>query len=174
MANVISEKQFQSDYHIIKKIGHGAFGEICLGTDLRTGRSVAIKKESSKTRFPQLFFEAKVYSLLEGGMGIPRIYLKGGLGDNNIMVMDLLGPSLEDLFNYCGRKFSLKTTLMLGIELLIRLEFIHHRNFIHRDIKPDNFVVGIGNRANVIYIIDFGLAKQYRDPFDYHHIPYCM
>ena len=81
-------------------------------------------------------------------------------------------PILEDLFNYCGRKFSLKTTMMLGIELITRLEFIHHRNFIHRDIKPDNFVVGIGDRANVIYILDFGLSKQYREPHNYRHIPY--
>ena len=102
----------------------------------------------------------KVYKILEGGMGISRVYMKGAVGDNNVMVMDLLGPSLEDLFNYCGRKFSLKTTLMLGIELITRLEFIHHRNFIHRDIKPDNFLVGIGDRANVVYVIDFGLSKQ--------------
>ena len=62
--------------------------------------------------------------------------------------------------------------MMLGIELITRLEFIHHRNFIHRDIKPDNFVVGIGDRANVIYILDFGLSKQYREPHNHRHIPY--
>lgn len=171
MANVISMKQFQRDYRLSKKIGHGAFGEICLGVSQHSGKLVAIKKESVKSRFPQLLFEAKVYSILAGGMGIPRVYMKGTLNDYNIMVMDLLGPSLEDLFNYCGRKFSLKTTMMLGIELITRLEFIHHRNFIHRDIKPDNFVVGIGDRANVIYILDFGLSKQYREPYNCKHIP---
>ena len=87
-------------------------------------------------------------------------YGYGILEDNNIMVMDLLGPSLEDMFNYCGRRFTLKTTMMLGIELITRLEFIHHRNFIHRDIKPDNFVIGTGDRANVVYIIDFGLESK--------------
>ena len=174
MSNVISLKQFQRDYIEKQKIGHGAFGEICLGISQRSGKLVAIKKESTKTRFPQLLFEAKVYSILEGGMGIPKVYMKGTLNDNNIMVMDLLGPSLEDLFNYCGRKFSLKTTMMLGIELITRLEFIHHRNFIHRDIKPDNFVVGIGERANVVFILDFGLSKQYREPYNYRHIPYLF
>ena len=68
----------------------------------------------------------------------------------------------------------MKTTMMLGIELLTRLEFIHHRNFIHRDIKPDNFVVGIEDRANVVYIIDFGLSKQYRDPYQRSHIAYSI
>ena len=172
MSNVISLKQFQRDYSVKQKIGHGAFGEICMGVSRHSGKLVAIKKESAKTRFPQLLFEAKVYSILESGMGIPKVYMKGTLGEHNIMVMDLLGPSLEDLFNYCGRKFSLKTTMMLGIELITRLEFIHHRNFIHRDIKPDNFVVGIGDRANVVYILDFGLSKQYREPITCKHIPY--
>lgn len=172
MANVLSTRQFQRDYSLSRKIGHGAFGEIYIGKSVRTGKPVAVKKEPINTKFPQLLYEAKVYSILEGGMGIPRVYMKGSMGDNNIMVMDLLGPSLEDLFNYCGRRFTLKTTMMLGIELITRLEFIHHRNFIHRDIKPDNFVIGIGERANVVYIIDFGLSKQYRDPYHTKHIPY--
>lgn len=172
MANILSAKQFQKDYKITRKIGHGAFGEIFIGSDLHTGKLIAIKKESSKTKCPQLLFEAKVYSILEGGMGIPKVFMKGVVGDNNVMVMELLGPSLEDMFNYCGRRFSLKTTMMLGIELITRLEFIHHRNFIHRDIKPDNFVIGTGERANVVYIIDFGLSKQYRNPYYYRHIPY--
>lgn len=174
MANILSAKQFQKDYKITRKIGHGAFGEIFIGSDLHTGKLIAIKKESSKTKCPQLLFEAKVYSILEGGMGIPKVFMKGVVGDNNVMVMELLGPSLEDMFNYCGRRFSLKTTMMLGIELITRLEFVHHRNFIHRDIKPDNFVIGTGERANVVYIIDFGLSKQYRNPYYYRHIPYAL
>ena len=171
---MMSGKQFQSDYASVSKIGHGAFGDIYLGTNKRTGKLYAIKKESAKTKYPQLLLEAKVYSVLEGGMGIPKVYVKATIGDNTVVVMDLLGPSLEDLFNYCGRKFTVKTTMMLGIELLTRLEFIHHRNFIHRDIKPDNFVVGIEDRANVVYIIDFGLSKQYRDPYQRSHIAYSI
>ena len=171
MASVISTRQFQRDYALEGKIGHGAFGEIYCGESLGSDKPVAVKKEAINAKFPQLLYEAKVYKILEGGMGISRVYMKGAVGDNNVMVMDLLGPSLEDLFNYCGRKFSLKTTLMLGIELITRLEFIHHRNFIHRDINPDNFLVGIGDRANVVYVIDFGLSKQYRDPYSHKHIP---
>lgn len=174
MAAILSAKQFHKDYEIKRKIGHGAFGEIYIGSDIHTGRPIALKKESSQCKCSQLRYEAKVYSILEGGMGIPKVYMNGILEDNNIMVMDLLGPSLEDMFNYCGRRFTLKTTMMLGIELITRLEFIHHRNFIHRDIKPDNFVIGTGERANVVYIIDFGLSKQYRNPHHFRHIPYLL
>jgi casein kinase 1/casein kinase 1 epsilon len=78
--------------------------------------------------------------------GIPNVYYCATEGEYNIMVMDLLGPSLEDLFNLCGRKFSLKTVLILADQMIQRIEYIHSRHFLHRDIKPDNFVIGIGKR----------------------------
>lgn len=161
-------------YSVGKIIGHGAFGEINEGVCLATGQKVAIKKEEKLSKNPQLRYEAKVARTLEGGMGIPRIYREAEMDRYNCIVMDLLGPSLEDMLNACHRRFSEKTVLMLGIEMLTRLEFVHHRHIIHRDIKPDNFVIGLGNRANVVYILDFGLSKRYRDAITRKHIRWVM
>jgi len=166
------ELRVGNKFRIGRKIGSGSFGDIYLGTNIATGEEVAIKLEGVKTKHPQLLYESKLYKILSGGVGIPYVRWYGVEGDYNVMVMDLLGPSLEDLFNYCSRKFSLKTVLMLADQLISRVEYIHSKNFIHRDIKPDNFLMGQGKRANQVNIIDFGLAKKYRDPKTHQHIPY--
>ena len=83
------------------------------GTDIQTGEEVAIKLESIKSRHPQLLYESKLYKILSGGVGIPNLHWYGVEGDYNVMVIDLLGPSLEDLFSFCGRKFSLKTVVSI-------------------------------------------------------------
>ncbi|PIN20223.1 Casein kinase (serine/threonine/tyrosine protein kinase) [Handroanthus impetiginosus] len=155
-----------------RKIGAGSFGELYLGVNIQTGEEVAVKLESVKTKHPQLYYESKLYMLLQGGTGIPHLKWFGVEGEYNAMVIDLLGPSLEDLFNYCNRKFSLKTVLMLADQLINRVEYMHSRGFLHRDIKPDNFLMGLGRKANQVYIIDYGLAKKYRDLQTHKHIPY--
>ncbi|XP_031502101.1 casein kinase 1-like protein 10 isoform X4 [Nymphaea colorata] len=159
-------------FRLGRKIGSGSFGELYLGLNIQTGEEVAIKLESVKTKHPQLHYESKLYILLQGGTGIPNLKWFGVEGEYNIMVIDLLGPSLEDLFNYCNRKFTLKTVLMLADQLINRIEYVHSRSFLHRDIKPDNFLMGLGRKANQVYIIDFGLAKKYRDLTTHKHIPY--
>ncbi|TMW99965.1 hypothetical protein EJD97_001607 [Solanum chilense] len=166
------ETRVGNKYRLGRKIGSGSFGEIYLGTNIQTNEEVAIKLENVKTKHPQLLYESKLYRILQGGTGIPNVRWYGVEGDYNVLVMDLLGPSLEDLFNFCSRKLSLKTVLMLADQMINRIEFVHSKSFLHRDIKPDNFLMGLGRRANQVYIIDFGLAKKYRDTSTHQHIPY--
>ncbi|TQD92275.1 hypothetical protein C1H46_022157 [Malus baccata] len=166
------ERVIGGKYKLGRKIGSGSFGEIFLATHTDTFEIVAVKIENSKTKHPQLLYEAKLYKILQGGSGIPNIKWSGINGEDNVLVLDLLGPSLEDLFVYCGRKFSLKTVLMLADQMITRIEFAHSKGFLHRDIKPDNFLMGLGRKANQVYIIDFGLAKRYRDATTNRHIPY--
>lgn len=165
-----------SNFKLVRKLGAGAFGEIFQGVNPKTNQEVAIKFENANSKNPQLFFEAKFYQYLlkdsnTPDKGIPRVYYCATEGDQNVMVMDLLGPSLEDLFNICNRKFSLKTVLMVSEQMLSRIEYVQSRYILHRDIKPDNFVIGQGSKQHKVYVIDFGLAKKYLSR-DGKHIPY--
>lgn len=166
------EVRLGGKYRLGRRIGQGSFGEIHLGVNVQTGEEVAIKLESTRSRHLQLQHESRLYRVLQGCPGIPNIYWYGMESAYNVMVMDLMGPSLEDMMNLCNRQMSLKTVLMLADQMISRLELVHSKNFLHRDIKPDNFLMGQGRKANTVYIIDFGLAKRYRDAKTQQHIPY--
>ncbi len=157
-------------YRLGKKIGTGAFGEIFEGTDIFDSSSVAIKLEHNSVKYPQLLFEAKLLKSIPG-TGIPVMHWFGIAGEYNAMVMDLLGQNLEDLYNYCAKNFSLKTILMITIQMIERLKHVHDNHYIHRDIKPENFLIGKDTTAKTIYLLDFGLAKRYRDEYTHIHIP---
>ena len=182
----ISSDQFiiNGNYNLIKMLGFGAFGEIHLAYDTSLKVLRAIKFEIATHKNPQLKHEHSILEQLnkpdnnnpissDGIIGIPKVYLFDRMENKyNYMVMDFLGPSLSDLFQFKEKSFSIETVLMLGIQMLTRIEFIHEKGFIHRDIKPENFVIGLNERSNIVHIIDFGLSKRYKDKNTGQHIPY--
>ena len=161
-------------YEVGKKIANGAFGQLRRGLNNETGAQVAIKLEHVNSKIPMLFLEFRFYKTLGHHTGLPSIYYFGTCGKYNALVMELLGPNLEELFLSCQRQFSLKTILLLALQLVTRLEFIHAHGIIYRDIKPENCLVGPLDtpKAGNVFMVDFGLAKEFIDPETGRHIPY--
>jgi serine/threonine protein kinase len=154
-------------YILINKIGSGCFGSIYKAQNIRTKEYVAIKVEPIKDELKLLKNESKIYNHLNGSDYIPIIKWYGKDNKNYYMVINLLGDSLQDLM-YSIKKFSLTLILKLGIKIINILNFIHEKGFIHRDIKPDNFLFGV-NKLDKLYLIDFGLCKSYLDKNDIHN-----
>ena len=154
------------NYQITKKLGNGAFGEIWKAMNLKSKQEYAVKFEEINSKHQQLYAECRIYLWFHSdstvlAQAIPQVVYYGIEGNKSIMIMDLLGASLEDLFNKANKKFSVKTVLMCADQMIKRIEYIHTRRIIHRDIKPDNFTIGHEKNAHRIFIIDFGLAKKY-------------
>ena len=165
---VTYEQLIDNTYKVGKKIGSGSYGEIRIGKNVNTGHQVAIKFESLKIHDIQLIGENQTYQLLQGKKGFPSVYYFGQYMGNNVMVMEILGPNLECLFNACGRRLTLKSIIFFTVQLLKRFEVIHQCRILYRDVKPENFMLGIN--TNTVYIIDFGLSKSYIDS-NGRHIP---
>ena len=147
-------------YIILKKIGEGSFGSIYKGENIRTHEYVAIKVEPIIKETKLLKNESIIYNHLNNCPGIPSVKWFGKDNINYYMVINLLGESLQDLKNK-NTFFSLKLTLQIGINIINLLKTIHDKGLVHRDVKPENFLLGLNNKSREIYIIDFGLCKSF-------------
>ena len=159
-------------YVVTSKIGSGSFGEVFECESLKTHEKYAAKVEPARSRAPQLAFEAKIYRIMSNCVNVPKIHVFVNGEPENALVMDLLGKSLEDIHEV-RNSFSLKSVLMIIDQMLTSIEYFHEMGYLHRDIKPDNFVFGRKNPDH-LYMIDFGLSKKYRDPYTHEHIKYVF
>jgi serine/threonine protein kinase len=154
------------------EIGTGSFGKVLYGIDIQRENEYAIKFEKTTVRHSVLREELRIYNDLKNGVGIPEIYWYGRYKNNKIMIMDLLGPSLDKFFKTCDKRLNLQTTLNIGIQMIERIEYVHSHKILHRDIKPNNFLLGRFNKRfddDTVYIVDFGLSKEFVDETGEHY-----
>ena len=159
-----------SRYKLVKKIGAGSFGSVYKAIDIDKNRYVAVKVESKKSDKKRLAHEINMYNNFISSKFIPKIIWYGSENNYNFLVMDYMGLSLEKLFENHNKQFSLKTVIMLTIDLIKILQYIHTNNIIHRDLKPDNIVIGSNNNNVNVYLLDFGLSKNFRNKENGNHI----
>jgi casein kinase 1 len=161
-------KTILKTYVVRRHLGGGTFGDVYLADDIVSQRVVAIKFETGSST-TELLNEFKMYQILDGMDGIPKMFAFHEYKKGHVLVMDHLGPSLDALFRRCGKLFSLKTVLMIADQIFRIIQWVHQCGVIHRDIKPHNFLVGRGELRNKIYLIDFGISAPYLDPRSHEH-----
>ena len=167
------ERRLDKDFTIFvnKQLGKGGFGQLYLGRNIYQNTLVAIKVEEQIQR-SHLTMEFQILKEIQGGEGIPRVYKLHNGHKHKYLFMQLLGKSLDKLFSETNRHFSIKTVSQIAYQIVQRIEYVHSMGYIHRDIKPGNFLIGKNYESKKIYIIDFGLSKKYIDKSTNEHIPY--
>ena len=158
-------------YKLLEKLSQGSFGKVFKAENIRTGEIVAIKTEVKSKEQKSLKMEAKIYQYLANTDGIPQLKWFGATNNVNYLVTNLLEHSVTSLVKEYGR-LSIKTVLLLGTQMIERLEILHGHYLIHRDIKPDNFMINISDKTNKIFLIDFGFCKRYN--YEGNHIEFKM
>ena len=158
-------------YKLLEKLSQGSFGKVFKAENIRTGEIVAIKTEVKSKDQKSLKMEAKIYQYLANTDGIPQLKWFGATNNVNYLVTNLLEHSVTSLVKEYGR-LSIKTVLLLGTQMIERLEILHGHYLIHRDIKPDNFMINISDKTNKMFLIDFGFCKRYN--YEGNHIEFKM
>lgn len=157
---------FGDVYQVEARIGGGAFSEVYRVMNRKDGKKYAAKFEDVKSNHQELYAEHKILlrvHLQNNAVGFTKQYYYGVTNGMNMLVIDLLGESLQEKLELYGGKFSLKTTLMIGDQILKRIEHLHKVKVIHRDLKPSNMIVGSGINTQTIYLVDFGKSKKFMD-----------
>lgn len=151
-----------NEYKLLREIGSGSFGEVYLAKNKENEKFAAkIEKKGTHSRLKDEYnFYKKLYNR---GLksGIPKIISFIETPNCNMLVMELLGKNLDELLEENSGIFDLSTVLKIGINIIDLLKCIHDVGFIHRDIKPNNFMTGYKSSSRNLYIVDFGLSKQY-------------
>lgn len=147
-------------YNLIEKISEGSFGSVFKAENIRTKENVAIKFEIKMDNIKSLKNEAKIYQYLGKINGFPQLKMFGTTDKVNYLVIDLLGKSLSNTILHFN-KLSLKTTLIIGVQMINRIKVLHENQLLHRDIKPSNFLFGLEKDINKLYLVDFGFSKRY-------------
>ena len=156
-------------YKPIQKIGKGSFGNIYSTIRLKDKNVFAMKTEKLKMNNKTCLESEAYYLYILQGFGFPKLISFGHTKNYNILIETLLDKSLEDLYFKKRIKSNIVDICLIGIQILDRLEWIHSKDIVYRDIKPENFLLGIDD-PNVLYIIDFGLCKKYRSSKTGKHI----
>ena len=157
-------------YSIKKLIAKGTFGEVYLGTNIYNNKEYALKIELMKNGESYLKQETFILFSIKGP-GIPSVISFGVSDHYHILVENLLGQSIYDIWLNKKKKLNIKDTAMFAIQALERIECVHSKNYLHRDIKPGNFLVGNPDKSQ-IYLIDFGNARKYRSSKTGKHLPF--